>query len=153
MAVQTVQFFLFGDTESDGFVDDLKDDEGHDRSESGNSGNAQNLNTDKLDTAHAVFCKDGIFGENTGQNCSEHTAGPVNTGSTDRVVNFKDPVDKFDDKDDSETADDTDGESAVVGNDIAAGGDTDQAGKCPIHGHRDIRFSITYPCKEEGNEC
>lgn len=66
MAVQTVQFFLFGDAESDGFVDDLKDDEGHDRSESADSSNAENLYADKLDAAHTVGFKNRALYKNAG---------------------------------------------------------------------------------------
>ena len=151
MAVEAIQFFLLGNPQADGFIDDFKNDNGHNHSENADGGNTEGFDADELDSAHAVFFKNRGFCEYTGENRSKHTAAPVNAGGADRVVNFENPVNKFNNEDNRKAADDADGESAVVGYNITAGGNANQTGEGAVHGHGDIGFSIADPGEEEGD--
>ena len=77
----------------------------------------------------------------------------MNTGGADRVVDFQYPVNKFNNENDGKTTDDTDGQGAIVGNDIASGSDADKAGQSAVHCHGNIRFTIAEPGEEEGDQC
>ena len=125
MSIKTIQLFLFCNAQADGFVNNLEDDKGHNDCEYTDGNDAEDFHTDELDTAHTVFGKYRGFCEYTGQDCTDHTTAPVNAGSSDRVVDFKDTVNKFNNENNCKATDNADGQSAIVGYDITAGGDTD----------------------------
>ena len=153
MSVKTVKFFLWSYTESNGFIDCSKDNEGHNSCESTDCSNTDYLNTDKLDTAHTIFCKNRRFNKYTSQNCSDHTTCPVNTCCTDRVVYFKNTVNKFNNENNCKTGNNTDSKSTIVGYNITSCCNTNETCKSTVHCHGNIRFTVTYPCEEESNKC
>ena len=148
-AVQTADFLLRRNAETDGLLDDHEGDQHHHRRPCKDGDDTERLNAQQLETTGVEqtlqSCGSIRVCQQTDCDRTPDTVCKMNTYGTDRIVDVKLQIKELNDYNYQDTGYDTDDDGAESVQRVTACGDTDKAGQRAVQAHRNIRLTVLDP--------